>query len=558
MSSIVPNGVNGVNDVHQNAEPKEFEVVVVGTGFGGIYVLKHLRDLGWKVKGIESGEGLGGVWWWNSYPGARVDTSAPFYEYSDPELWRDWNWKEAFPSQDELLAYFQHVDKKWQISKDVQFNTTVKAAQWDENANKWAVSTDKGDLYRCQHLILAIGFAARTLVPFIKGLETFERPAFHTAEWPKKKEIDFHGKRVGVIGTGASGVQVIQELAPIVKHLTVFQRTPNMALPMRQVQLDLDKQEARKKQTYKDLFTVRRKTHAGWDYNPQAEKTFDVTAEDRRALWEELWEKGGFYPWLGNYSDILVSQGANDLMYDFWREKVLERISRPEVAEDLAPRRPPHAFGAKRPSLEQRYWEVYSQSNVELVNLKKTPIKEVTRTSVITAEATEADKEHPLDILVLATGFDAGVGGITRIDIRGVKNQSLKDKWSTGTRTQLGMAVAGFPNLFFMYGPQSPCAFAVGPANSEIQGDWIIDCLESIKKQHQKRIEALPEAEEQWAQHSNGLANATLLAKADSWYMGANVPGKVRESVNYIGGLPAYSSALDDSAGNGYKGFKVT
>jgi len=449
--------------------------------------------------------------------------------------------------------------KSGAISKDVQFNADVTAAQFDQSTNKWTVTTNTAGTFTCQYLVFATGFAAKTFVPDIKGLDTFKGSAFHTAVWPKEKgTIDFQGKRVGVVGTGASGVQVIQELAPIVKHLTVFQRTPNMALPMRQKQLDVSEQDERKKTAYNDLFALRRQTLAGWDYSPIPIKTFDASPEERVALWERLWDKGGFHLWLGNYCDLIQSQGANDLTYNFWREKVLQRISNSELAEHLAPQVPPHPFGTKRPSLEQRYWEVYNQSNVDLVNLKQTPIKEVTATSVVTAKVAQDDKEHPLDILILATGFDAGIGALNRINIKGTIDQTLKEKWSEGTVTQFGISVAGFPNMLMLYGPQSPCAFATGPTTAEIQGEWIIDLLDYARQNHHSRIEVLPEAEIRWAQHSNDLANGTLLPLANSWYMGANIAGKKRESMNYIGGLPAYSKALTDCRDNKYEGWKLS
>jgi len=321
---------------------------------------------------------------------------------------------------------------------------------------------------------------------------------------------------------------------------------------MRQKKMDKPSQQTKKDADYPHLFKIRRETTAGWDYNPSPLKTFDVSAEERNASWELLWEKGGFQPWLGNYADIIINQEANDLMYNFWRDHVRERINDPKVAEDLAPMKPIHPFGTKRPSLEQAYFEVYNQSNVELVNLKKDPIVEVTPHGVRTAE-----REYPVDILILATGFDSGTGGITKINIRGVNGLTLKDKWKEGTKSQLGLSTADFPNLLYLYGPQSPCAFAIGPVNAEIQGDWVIACLERMRLHKQTRIEALPEAEEKWAKINNDLANATLLPKADSWYMGANIPGKVREFMNYIGGLPAYSKALNESADNGYAGFKL-
>lgn len=549
--------MNGV----ANGNPTELEVLVVGMGFGGIYLLHSLRKKGYKVKAVEAGGGLGGIWWWNSYPGARVDTSLPFYELSDEALWKDWTWKERFPGQEELQGYFKHVDKVWDLSKDVQYNTTVTTAHFDQENDKWIVETDVGSTYKCQYLLLATGFAAKEHVPNIKGLETFAGPAYHTAKMPKGKAApDFRGRRVAVMGTGASGVQVIQELGPITEHLMVLQRTPNLALPMRQRKLDKPNEQERGKRDYKYLFELRKRTVAGWDYSFNPKKTFDVTPEERSALYEELWEKGGFNPWLGNYVDLMQSREASDLMYAFWRDKVRARITRTELYDDLCPDTAPEGspFGTKRPSLEQSFYEVMQQPNVELVNLRKRPIVEVTPTAIITAEQNGATKEHPVDIILLATGFDAGAGTITKIDIHGTSGQTLKEKWAKGTRTQLGIATAGFPNLLFLYGPQSPGAFAIGPAHAEVQGDWIVSCLDDLKKLGKTRIEALTTAEEKWSKVTNDLMNMTLIAQSSSWYVGANIPGKVREATNYLGGLPAYSQAMYESSDNGYEGFILT
>ncbi|KAH8754658.1 cyclohexanone monooxygenase [Hyaloscypha sp. PMI_1271] len=560
MAATLTNGAT-----HVNGNSKELEVLVVGMGFGGIYLLQNLRKLDYNVKAVEAGGGLGGIWWWNSYPGARVDTSLPFYELSDEALWKDWTWSERFPGQAELQEYFQHVDKVYNLSKDVQFNTTVTSAKFNQETNKWSVSTDKGETIICRYLILATGFAAKEYIPNIQGIETFKGPAFHTAKTPKGKDaIEFQGKRIAVIGTGASGVQVIQELGPIAEHLTVFQRTPNLALPMRQRKLDKEDksgEQRRGKREYKYLLELRKRTVAGWDYSYNPKKAMEVSAAERNALWEELWEKGGFNPWLGNFSDLMVSREVSDMMYTFWRDKVRQRITKTELYDDLCPDVAPvgSPFGTKRPSLEQIFYEVVQQPNVELVNLKKKPILEITPTGILVADdAGGKTREIPLDIIILATGFDAGSGSLTKIDIHGTTGHTLKEKWAKGTRTQLGLATAGFPNLLFLYGPQSPGAFAIGPAAAEIQGDWIINCLEDLKRAGHTRIEALAPAEEKWARLVNEQMDMTLISKSSSWYVGANIPGKVREATNYIGGLPSYTKAIYECTDNGYEGFVLT
>ncbi|KAH0841822.1 hypothetical protein AYO21_03200 [Fonsecaea monophora] len=531
---------------------KEYDAIIVGGGFGGCYLLRNLRKLGYNVKLFEEGEGLGGVWWHNSYPGARVDTSAPFYEFSDPELWSDWNWEEAFPGQKELTEYFKYVDKKWDLSKDILFGTRVTGAEWNEKERKWLVHTNNDTQAVTRFLLLATGFAAKIYVPPLKGLETFQGIACHTARWPKGG-IDFRGKRVGVIGTGASGVQVIQEIGRVTKELTVFQRTPNYSMPMGQQKLNVELQMAKKK-GYGDLFKLMKQTYAGWDYNPDPRKGLEDDEAERLRFWESLWKKGGFNPWLGNYSDLMGNEEVNTLMYNFWRDKVRARITKddPELKENLAPEKPPHPFGTKRPSLEQDYYEVYNLPHVNLVPLKKNPIEEITPTGLRTADG----KEYDLDILVLATGFDAVTGSFTRIDIKGTDGLSLKDDWANGSRTFLGMATSGFPNMLFMYGPQSPTAFAIGPTISEIQGDWIIKTLEAMKQNKQTRIDATRDAEDKWGKTTNDDANLTLIPKNEtSWYMGGNIPGKPRESLNYVAGLPSYRKAIDGCIENGFEGF---
>ncbi|KAH8778058.1 cyclohexanone monooxygenase [Hyaloscypha finlandica] len=503
MAATLTNGAT-----HVNGNSKELEVLVVGMGFGGIYLLQNLRKLGYNVKAVEAGGGLGGIWWWNSYPGARVDTSLPFYELSDEALWKDWTWSERFPAQAELQEYFQHVDKVYNLSKDVQFNTTVTSAKFNQETNKWYVSTDKGETITCRYLILATGFAAKEHIPNIQGIETFKGPAFHTAKTPKGKDaIEFQEKSIAVIKTGASRVQVIQELSLIADHLTVFQRTPNLALPMRQRKLDKEDksgEQRREKREYKYLLELRKRTVARWDYSYNPKKAME-------------------------------------------RDKVRQRITKTELCDDLCPDVAPvgSPFRTKRPSLEQIFYEVVQQPNVELVNLKKKPILEITPTGILVADdAGGKTREIPLDIIILATRFDAS-GSLTKIDIH-------------GTRTQLGLATAGFPNLLFLYGPQSPGAFAIGPAAAEIQGDWIINCLEDLKRAGHTRIEALARAEEKWARLVNEQMDMTLISKSSSWYVGANIPGKVREATNYIGGLPSYTKAIYECTDNGYEGFVLT
>ncbi|KAL6240301.1 hypothetical protein RBB50_012788 [Rhinocladiella similis] len=534
--------------------PQELDALIVGTGFGGVYLLHKLRQIGYNVKAFESAGGLGGVWWRNSYPGARVDTEVPFYEFAVDEVWKDWIWKEAFPGRDELYDYFNYVDKKWHLSKDIKFCTTVASARFDLDQNKWTVHTDKGDVVKTRFLLLCTGVASKIYVPYMEGLETFQGIYCHTARWPETG-IDCRGKRVGVIGTGASGVQVIQELGPQVKQLTVFQRTPNLALPMGQQKLSKADQD-REKQKYPEKHAFVKQSVSGFAIVGADKKTAEDSPEVRKEFWEALWKKQGFNPWIGNYNDLLYNQDANDQFYLFWREKVRERITRrsdPELIENLAPTHPPHPFGTKRASLEQGYYEVYNQDNVELVNIKKNPISEITPTGVKTAE-----KVYELDVLVLATGFDAVTGGLCQIDIHGTEGVTLKQKWEKGTWTYLGIATSGFPNMLMMYGPHSPGAFSVGPTLNEIQGDWVISCMQNMRLRNQTKIDVLPTAEARWTKLVNDLANSSLFPKANGWWMGANIPGKPREALSYIAGLANYRKAINECSDSGYAGFVLT
>ncbi len=525
-----------------------FDILVVGAGFTGIYQLHRLRQLGFSVRLLEAGADLGGIWYWNCYPGARVDTHVPMYEFSSEDLWRDWTWTERFPAWDELRRYFRYVDQKLDLSRDIRFNTRVEAAEFDEGKQQWTVRSQDGCALQARFLVLCTGFAAKPYVPALKGLDRFKGAKHHTAWWPQNG-LDLTAKRVGVIGTGASGVQVVQEAAALAAELTVFQRTPILALAMQQRALD-EATQVEMKRDYPARFARRRESFGGFDFHASGKSALEVSPEERLAIYEASWAAGGFSFWASTFYDVMMNLEANRTAYDFWREKVQLRIQDPKVAEQLAPREPPHPFGVKRPSLEQTYYDVFNQHNVRLVDLKVTPILEITANSVRTA-----DGEYDLDVLVLATGFDAVTGGLTQIDIRGVEGLTLKEKWAQGARTHLGMASAGFPNLLFLYGPQSPSGFCNGPTCAELQGDWVVEFLKHMRDEGVSRFEATPTAEQTWKDHVEAVGSMTLFPLADSWYMGANIPGKPRELLNYPGGVPMYLQMCKASAANGYEGF---
>lgn len=528
----------------------ELDALVVGAGFAGLYLLYRLRRQGFSVRLFEAGADLGGIWYWNCYPGARVDSHVPVYEYSLEEVWRDWRWTERFPSWRELRRYFRHVDRKLDLVRDIRFRTRVSAARYDEARRRWTVEAEDGTVVRARFLTLCTGFASKPYVPELDGLERFAGEWHHTAWWPQEG-VDWAGRRVGVIGTGASGVQVIQEASRQAAQLTVFQRTPVMALPMRQRKLT-DEDQRRLQREYPEVFRRRRETFGGFDINTIERSALEVSAEERRAVYEDLWGRGGFHFWIGTFHDVLTNEDANRTAYEFWRDKTRARIADPMLAEKLAPMEPPHPFGVKRPSLEQGYFEVFNQPHVRLVDLRETPVERITPEGVRTRAG-----EHPLDVLVLATGFDAVTGGLTQIDLRGSEGTTLRAKWARGVRTHLGLACAGFPNLFFVYGPQSPSGFCNGPTCAELQGDWIVECLEHLREHGVTRIEATPSAEEAWTKHVDELAEATLFPRADSWYMGANIPGKPRQLLNYPG-VPLYTQRCAESAARGYEGFVLS
>ncbi|KAG6875201.1 hypothetical protein C0993_010385, partial [Termitomyces sp. T159_Od127] len=517
-------------------EHQNLDVLVIGAGFNGVYQLHKLRKAGFLVKVFEAGSGLGGVWYWNRYPGARVDTEFSDYQFSLKELWEDWNWTERFPGRQELINYFSYIDRKLDLNRDISFNTRVTSASFDSTTNRWSVFTNVGITVNPRFLVLCTGFASKPLFPNILGLDTFQGTVHHTSSWPQVGH-DMTGKRVGVLGTGASGVQVIQEAAPIAGHLTVFQRTPNLALPMNQRRISVATQTRMKEDMYPILFKRRQQTFTGfhYDYLPLG-RFYDMSPEERYIFLDDVWKKGGFHYWLGSFGDLFFDQKVNDEVYAFWRKKVLERVRNPAMQRKLAPEKPPHPFGVKRVSLEQCYYEVFNQPNVALIDINENPIVEITQKGVKTQDGVV----HDLDVLVLATGFDAVTGSISQIDITGMDGISIGDKWKKGPSTYLGMTVSGYPNMFFPYGLHGPTALCNGPtcavrpsidtlfresnnnSSQEIQGDWIVDCLTYLRRHNYTRIDAKREASEAWVQRVADIFSKGLFDGTKSWYTGAN------------------------------------
>lgn len=546
MSSAIDANGNSTLDAEQ------FDVLIIGAGFAGLYQLDSLRRRGFKVQLIEAGADVGGVWYWNSYPGARLDSEGAVYQFSREDLWKDWDFSERFPGRDEVYAYFKYVDKKLDLSRDIRFNTRVTKCLFDSVTNTWSVETDTGSSLRANFMVMCTGFASKPYIPELKGIESFAGECHHTGLWPKDG-IDFGGKSVAVIGTGASGVQVIQEISPIVKDLTVFQRTPNTAFPMGQQQFDGAAKLDVKKQQAAGRFQAVAESHGGVDVVPLGDSALAVSESERKAVFEQRWSEGGFGFWLGTFADVMQNAEANAMAYAFWRDKVRARVKDPAMQDKLAPMKSIHPIGTKRPSLEQRYYEVYNQPNVRLVDVRADPIVEITPMGLRTTGSA-----YEFDILVLATGYDGVTGGLTSIDIRGTDDQLLRDKWKFGAKAYLGFGIHGFPNMFVIYGPQSPSSFCNGPTCAEIQGAWVVDCLEDMRARGYERIEATEEAQDSWAQHATDVAMETLFVHADSWWMGANIPGKARQLLSYAGGQPAYFEKCRDVAANGYEGFTLS
>ncbi|MFN3237319.1 MAG: flavin-containing monooxygenase [Pseudomonadales bacterium] len=528
----------------------EYDAIIVGAGFNGVYQLYRLRQEGYSVLLLDAGKEAGGIWYWNRYPGARVDSHIPNYEFSMPEVWEDWSWPERFPSQPQLLEYFRHLDRKLGLSQDIRFGTRIKTAHFEDSEGCWHLTAEDGFQVRTRYFLPCIGFAAQAYVPDIPGLELFNGPCHHTARWPEES-VDFHGKRVGIVGTGASGVQVTQESAKIAAHTTVFQRTPNLALPMQQRSYTKAEQDEMKRD-YPEIFRERNSGRSSfYDLIPDERSAIDVPEEERLQIFETAWQKGGFHFWAGTFSDILYNPESNRLAYNFWRDKTRARLNSAELADKLAPMEPPHPFGAKRPSLEQSYYDVFNQENVTLVDIREQPIQEVKPDGVLTQEGF-----HGLDVLVLGTGFDAGTGGFDRIDFEGTGGRRLKDYWSDGVRTHLGYGIPGFPNMLMLYGPQSPTAFCNGPTCAEVQGEWVIDCLNHLRDNGYQRIEATEQAADDWVEHMKAMEDMTVLSAADSWYMGANIPGK-RRALLFHPGVRIYLEACRENAVAGYPGFEL-
>jgi cation diffusion facilitator CzcD-associated flavoprotein CzcO len=531
------------------AAGRSFDVIIIGAGIAGMYQLYRLRELGLSVRVLETGTGVGGTWYWNRYPGARFDSESYTYAYSFSDaLLQEWDWSEHFAAQPETLRYLNHVADRFDLRRDIQFDSRVTEAAFDEAARRWTVTLENGDRLDGRFLVTALGPLSADTLPRIPGVEDFQGRSFHTYRWPHEP-VDFAGKRVAVIGTGATGVQVIQTIAPLVGQLTVFQRTPNWCTPLHNRPITAEEQ-ARIKADYPAMFELLRRTPGCYIHDPDPRGTFEVTEEEREAFWEKRYGEPGFGIWMANYRDVLTDPKANALLSDFIARKIRQRVKDPQVAETLIPKC--HGFGTRRVPQETRFYEAFNLPHVRLVDVRATPIERVTPTGIRTSDA-----DHEFDMIIYATGFDAITGAFDRVDFRGVGGRRLKEHWSDGPRTYLGLMSAGFPNMLTIVGPHNASTRCNIPRCIEQNVDWVTGLLRTARDRGLTRIEATPEAEAEWSRHIETLAEGMLYTQIDSWATGinSNVEGKtVRRILQYQGGAPQYRAHCDEVAAKGYAG----
>jgi cation diffusion facilitator CzcD-associated flavoprotein CzcO len=528
------------------AQGLDYDAIIIGAGISGLYQLYRMRELGMRVRVLEAGTGVGGTWYWNRYPGARFDSESYSYSYSfSKELLEEWNWNEHFAPQPETLRYLNHVADKFDLRRDIQFRSRVSAAHYQPERRSWAVTLEDGTQFSSRFLITAIGPLSAPTMPRIEGVDSFQGDSFHTARWPHEP-VSFEGKRVAVIGTGATGVQTIQEVAKTAGHLTIFQRTPNWCAPLHNSKIDAEEM-ARIKAGYPEMFKRCQETFACFLHTPDPRGTFEVTPEEREAFFEKLYAERGFGIWQGNFRDVLTDPKANDLISDFVARKIRQRVRDPSVAEKLIPRN--HGFGTRRVPLETKYYEVYNQPNVLLVDLNDTPIERITPTGIKTSNG-----EHAFDIIIYATGFDAITGSFDRIDFRGENGLRLKDKWKHGPQTYLGVLVEGFPNMMMLMGPHT--ALGNIPRSIEYNVEWVTGLIRFAREHGLTRLEATEAGVASWTDHVKSLGVGLLSNEVNSWMTGinTNVEGKqTRIIARYSGSAPAYRARCDEVAASGYQ-----
>lgn len=529
---------------------ESLDAVVIGTGVAGLYQLYKLRDeQGLKVKAVDTATGVGGTWYWNRYPGARFDSEAYIYQYLfSEELYKGWSWSERFPGQPEIERWLNYVADELDLRKDIRFGTTITSAVFNEATQRWTITTDKGDVIDAQFLITCCGMLSAPLTSVFPGQETFKGSLVHTARWPKA-DLDLAGKRVGIVGNGATGIQVIQTIAGEVGSLKVFVRTPQYIIPMKN-----PKYGPREVEAYKERFEEFRKTlphsFTGFEYDFTNGNWKDLTPEQRHAVLEKIWNEGSLRLWLASFVEMFFEEDVSEEISEFVRSKMRARLKDPKLCETLIPT--DYGFGTHRVPLESNYLEAYHQANVELISVKNNPIKRITPHGIELTDGTA----YELGVIILATGFDAGSGALTRIDIRGRDGRSLKDEWSRDIRTTMGLQVHGYPNLFTTGAPLAPSTALCNMTTClQQQVEWISDCIAYLRRNELSVIEPTKETEDAWVAHHDEIANTTLVTRTNSWYMGSNVDGKPRRLLSYIGGVGTYRQKCDDVASSAYPGF---
>ena len=530
--------------------PVLLDAVVVGAGFSGLYQLLLLRDkLGLSVKVLDTAQGVGGTWYWNRYPGARCDSESHSYAYYfSKELLNEWEWSERYPQQPEILRYLNHVADRFNLRSDIVLGTKVQSAHYSDTDKRWHITTDQGQTYIAKYFITAVGCLSSANIPSIAGLEAFEGQWFHTGEWPHEG-VDFTGKKVGVVGTGSTGIQAIPVIAEQAKHLTVFQRTANYSIPARNVPLDESFKRYAKENAdhFREVMTSNTNAHP---FRISDRLVHDVSDEERNQIYEEAWLKGGLQ-FRATFKDLLQNPDSNRTAADFIRNKIRQTVTDPVKAEQLSDI--DHPFAAKRPPIDSGYFETFNSDHVDLVNLRETPIECITPLGIKTSTT-----EFNLDIIVFATGFDAMTGSLLKMDIQGRHGVTLQNTWQAGPLNYLGLQVPGFPNMFTVTGPGSPSVLCNMPPAIEHHVEWITNCIEHLQKNKLDFIEASQDASESWVATVNAAANETLLPQAKhSWYLGANVPGKPRVFMPYPGGFLRYRTTCDEVVNKGYAGFVV-
>ncbi len=531
------------------AQSDTIDVVVVGAGFAGMYMLHRLRGIGLTARCFEAGSDVGGTWYWNRYPGARCDTESMQYSYAfSDELQQDWSWSQHYAPQPEILRYAGHVADRFDLRRDITFNTKVTSATFNEARRRWEIGTDQGETLSARFCVMATGCLSSAQMPKLQGAESFLGKTYHTGQWPHEG-VDFAGKRVAVIGTGSSGIQSIPVIAEQADQLFVFQRTPNFSIPCRNRAMDPAYEDSWKS-VYPQRRAQQKASRVGIVYETVDKSALEVSAEERQQEYERRWQRGGT-SFIAAYNDLFFDQAANDTAAEFVRTQIQATVKDKRVADALTPRDYP--IGTKRLCADTEYFETYNRDNVTLVNIRETPIECLTPKGLRVG-----GQDYEVDAIVFATGYDAVTGALNAIDIKGRDGMTLKQKWEAGPRTYLGLMSAGFPNMFLITGPGSPSVLSNMIVSIEQHVEWIGDCLSYLGTRQRDCIEATTDAENAWVEHVNDIANGTLFPKAASWYMGANIPGKPRVFMPYIGGVGAYRRKCQDIAAADYRGFQVS